>query len=50
VRGLDVLLRTQDANLLVVAETARPAVRRDYQRAVRYLEKLVAWAEARRRA
>ena len=47
VRGLDALLRTQDGNLLVVAETARPAARRDYQRAVRYLERLVAWAGER---
>jgi hypothetical protein len=48
VRGLAVLLRAQDGNLLVVAATTSPGRRGEYDRAVRYLERLVAWAEARR--
>lgn len=50
VRGIEALLRSQDGNLLVIAETARPAARRDYQRAVSYLERLVGWARERPRA
>ncbi len=50
VRGIEALLRSQDGNLLVFAETARPAARRDYQRAVSYLQRLVGWARERPRA
>ncbi|MCK6478600.1 MAG: hypothetical protein HUU06_10445 [Planctomycetaceae bacterium] len=48
VRGLEALLRAQDGNLLAVAEQKAAPGRRDYQRAVRYLERLVVWSRGRR--
>jgi len=43
VRGLEALLRAQDGNLLAVAEQKGAPGRRDYQRALRYIERLVVW-------
>lgn len=48
IRGLEALLRAQDGNLLAVAERKGAPGRRDYQRAVRYLERLVTWSRERR--
>lgn len=47
VRGLEALLRSQDGNLLATAEQRTAPKRRDYLRAVDYVERLVAWARAR---
>jgi hypothetical protein len=49
VRGLEALLRAQDGNLLAIAERRTAPARRDYERGVRYLERLVDWARGGRR-
>jgi hypothetical protein len=49
VRGLEALLRAQDGNLLAVSERRTTRARREYDGAVRYLERLVAWAREARR-
>jgi hypothetical protein len=48
VRGLEALLRSQDGNLLATVEQRTAPGRRDYTRAVAYIERLVAWSRTRR--